>query len=63
MTTVELEQRISALEHEIQRIKQKLQLPRSQPWWENIVGVFENDPAFDEAMRLGREYHDNGGEL
>ncbi len=25
-------------------------------WWEEIAGTFADDPAYDEAMRLGREY-------
>ncbi|WP_286393209.1 hypothetical protein [Pseudanabaena mucicola] len=27
-----------------------------KPWWEEIIGVFANDPAFDEAIAIGREY-------
>ena len=30
-----------------------------QPWWEEISGSFANDPAFDEAMRLGREWRES----
>jgi hypothetical protein len=26
------------------------------PWWEQRMGVFADDPIYDEAMRLGREY-------
>jgi hypothetical protein len=28
-------------------------------WWKKIVGVNEDDPEFDEAMRLGREYRES----
>ena len=29
----------------------------SEPaWWEKIAGIFANDPAFDRAMEMGREY-------
>jgi hypothetical protein len=30
-----------------------------QSWWERIAGRFENDPAFDEIVRLGREYRES----
>ena len=29
------------------------EIKTSQPWWEQIVGTFENDPIYDEAMKLG----------
>lgn len=28
--------------------------------WQAIVGTFENDPLYDEAMRLGREWRQSG---
>jgi hypothetical protein len=39
--------------------------PSGQPpapetaWWKRIVGVFSDDPEFEEAMRLGREYRES----
>jgi hypothetical protein len=33
--------------------------PAEKRWWERIVGIFEDDPEFEEAMRLGREYRDS----
>lgn len=30
--------------------------PQALPWWESIVGVFEDDSTYDEAMQLGRQY-------
>jgi hypothetical protein len=32
------------------------QSPAVQPWWEKIAGSFADDPDFDEAERLGREW-------
>lgn len=26
------------------------------PWWKERIGIFANDPAHEEAVRLGREY-------
>ena len=31
----------------------------SRPWWERIRGTFKDDPAYEEAMRLGREYRES----
>jgi hypothetical protein len=28
-------------------------------WWKKIVGIYQDDPEFDEAMRLGREYRES----
>jgi hypothetical protein len=28
----------------------------TQPWWEINMGEFANDPMFEEAMELGRQY-------
>lgn len=38
---------------------QKLNEPtptKETPWWEKIAGSVENDPTFDEAVRLGQEW-------
>ena len=52
-----LEQRVSDLEVEVNKLKRKInELATSQPWWEQIVGTFENDRIYDEAMKLGRHY-------
>ncbi len=31
----------------------------SSPWWARVAGVYKDDPAFDEAYRLSREYRDS----
>jgi hypothetical protein len=61
MATVNLEDRVTALEVEMARLKAKLdkQLSPKVPWWEKIVGTFANDPLYEEAMRLGREYRES----
>ena len=30
-----------------------------RPWPEKIFGTFANDPDYEEAMRLGREYRES----
>ena len=55
-----LEERVSALEEDIARIKEAAERDRNQlPWWEQIAGTFKNDPDYEEAMRLGREYRES----
>ncbi len=61
MSTTEMEIKIKALDAEIGLLKtkvNKLEKKNSadQPWWDQIAGTFTDDKAYDEAMRLGREY-------
>ena len=58
---VKLEPRVAALEATVEQLQRKLELVTSEtgPWWEHIVGAFADDPAFEEAMRLGREYRES----
>ena len=56
-----LEDRIALIEAELETLKRKLEnkevtKPRG---WRSVVGVFANDPEFEEAMRLGREYRES----
>lgn len=56
----QLEERIADLEAEVERLKSKVENRVSlKPWWEQIIGAFADNPAYDEAMRLGREYRDS----
>jgi hypothetical protein len=62
MAETSLEERLSTVEQEIARLKQRLddqQPSASMPWWKKIVGVYKDDPEFLEAMRLGREYRES----
>jgi hypothetical protein len=58
-STPTLEQRVEQLEKELAQLKQQMQSAphqSEQPWWEKIVGVFADDPDFEAAVELGREY-------
>ncbi|MDY6899447.1 MAG: hypothetical protein SWZ49_15405 [Cyanobacteriota bacterium] len=60
MSTIpeQLEQRLETLETEVALLKNHLKtasLP-NKSWWEKISGTFAENPAYDEAMELGREY-------
>ncbi len=62
MAALSLEERMTALEAEVQQLKQRQELDKSDdaiPWWEKIRGQFKDDPAYDEAMRLGREWRES----
>jgi hypothetical protein len=61
MTSVEIEKRIELLENEVALLKSKVEkkVEKKKPWWEEIAGTFADDPAYDEAMRLGREYRES----
>lgn len=61
MSTRTLEDRVTILEQELALLKQQLQTDKPQatePRWKQIIGVFKNDPLFDEAERLGREWRE-----
>lgn len=54
----ELETRVATLEKELAQVKKTLaqSTERKEPWWLKVAGSFENDPTFDEAVRLGQEW-------
>jgi hypothetical protein len=54
----QLEMRVANLETELAQMKQMLaeSQQRKNPWWLEIAGSCENDPTFDEAVRLGQEW-------
>ena len=59
----QLEERVAFLEAEVARLKGMIESGSSTgqptlPWWEKVAGTFADDPMYDEAMRLGREYRD-----
>jgi hypothetical protein len=60
MAALRLKDRVTALEAEVARLKEIVVNSKSkEPWWREIVGAFRGDPAFLEAMRLGREYRES----
>jgi len=70
MATVRLEDKIDELDarfskqlgelrDQLAKVEQSQgEAPASVPgaWWSRLVGVYRSDPAFDEAVRLSREY-------
>lgn len=60
-TAVDLESRVAILEAKVERLQRELEavVPDGRPWWQQIVGTFADDPMYEEAMRLGREYRES----
>ena len=60
MSTREIKKRLTAVEHEIARLKSQgsIQVHPVQTL-EKIHGTFENDDAFQEAARLGRKWRES----
>ena len=61
MASSKLAECVSSLEAEVARLKERIEDPgvSSRSDWRNIVGSFANDPAFEEAMRLGRQWRES----
>lgn len=61
MSLEALEERVTALEVEVKQLKQQSNPDAGSkaPWWEQIRGQFKDDPAYDEAMRLGRKWRES----
>jgi hypothetical protein len=62
MATGTLEERVAAVEKELAQLKKRLEqdtTPKTNPWLDQIFGVFKDDPLFEEAVRYGREWRDS----
>jgi hypothetical protein len=62
MSAHSLEERVATLEAEVAELKERLaasQEKNAVPWWERRFGAFKDDPEYEEAMRLGREYRES----
>jgi hypothetical protein len=61
MATVRIEDRVAALEAEVAHLKARIESgkPASGDWLDAVWGLFANDPVYEEAMRLGREYRES----
>ena len=55
----QIEERLRRVEAELAELRQSKQREDSVPWYRKIAGQFDNDPVFDEIVRLGKEIRDN----
>ncbi len=61
-TARSLEERVAALEAEVARLKARVNEPEkktAKDWLEKVYGSFANDPLYEEAMRIGREWRES----
>lgn len=54
-----IEQRLAAVESELRNLKRKIESTES--WYDRMTGAFENDPAFEEVLELGRQFRESLG--
>jgi hypothetical protein len=62
MADLTLEERMTAMEDELARLKTLLSTDKAQrttPWWERRLGAFAGSEAYLEAERLGRQYRES----
>jgi hypothetical protein len=62
VSILSLEERLIALEAEVAQLKKQVETEKSPPtvpWWEQRFGAFKDDPDYEEAMCLGREYRES----
>ena len=60
MAVENIELRVAALEAELARLKECVERAVPQgDWLDEIYGVFDNDPLYEEAMRLGSDYRES----
>ena len=58
MSTVE--ERLLALESEVQAVKQQLaRMGKPRAWLDEVAGSMDEWPEFDEVLRLGREFRES----
>lgn len=56
----QLEERLAYLEAEVAKLKSKAENDSASiSWWAKIAGTFADNPDYDEAMQLGREYRES----
>ena len=57
--TQTLEQRVAELEKQVSELNTQMatSLPRKKNW-EKSFGIFKDDPDYESAMRLGREWRE-----
>ena len=53
---LELQERLSRVERDLAELKSRMhRLGAAKNWIDQVRGSFQDDPQFDEILRLGRE--------
>ena len=53
-----IEQRVALLERELSALKAQVEQQSTAKDWHRSVGVFADDPVFEEMVREGRKYRE-----
>jgi hypothetical protein len=53
-----IEERLSAIELDVAKLKQQVNGRKSSTWLDRIAGSMKDEPEFGEVLRLGREIRD-----
>ena len=62
MATVE--ERLSALESEVDGVKRQLaRMGKPRAWLDEVAGSMDQWPEFEEVLRLGREFRESARDL
>ena len=51
-----VEQRLCELEKEVAKLKAEIKGKQDKKDWLSTVGIFKDDPGYDEAMKLGAKW-------
>jgi len=57
-----IEERLTTLEQEMSRVKERLESQNARPinpWLDDVYGAFKDDPLFEEAVKYGREWRES----
>jgi hypothetical protein len=53
-----LEKRVKELEKKLAELSSQPIRSNRKKDWRHTIGIFRNDPDFEEAVRIGREYRE-----
>lgn len=66
MSTQTLEERMTAVETKLEQLQREKEQKQEQDkeaeephGWKRIVGIFADNPEFEEAVRAGKEWRDS----
>jgi hypothetical protein len=58
--SLDLEKRVAQLEEQVARlVHRESAMPPGREWVDDLYGKFKGDPAFKQAMELGRKYRES----
>ncbi len=56
-----IEERLAEVEEQVARLQRDKERANGTPWLDEWFGAFKDDPVYEEAMRLGREWRESHG--